>query len=150
MFIVNLIIYYINDKSMYVSHWLETLAQSAGAEVVKKAALLAEGNEWIDCGKPRRVWCTINHWICGSRKLFKTLCWRWFQHGKHGWSVEISRWRWFRPRSKIIQLFGSNRVLSCIYFSISTTILTLKCLTFSYPLLYILGRACHSSFCREK
>ena len=43
MIIVNLIIYYI-----YVSHLLETLAQSAGAEVVKKAALLAEGNEWID------------------------------------------------------------------------------------------------------
>ena len=48
MFIVNLIIYYINNKSIYVSHLLETLAQSAGAEVVKKAALLAEGNEWID------------------------------------------------------------------------------------------------------
>ena len=43
-----LIIYYINNKSIYVSHLLETLAQSAGAEVVKKAALLAEGNEWID------------------------------------------------------------------------------------------------------
>ena len=37
-----------NDKSIYVSHLLETLAQSAGAEVVKKAVLLAEGNEWID------------------------------------------------------------------------------------------------------
>lgn len=48
MFIVNFIIYYINNKSIYVSHLLETLAQSAGAEVVKKAALLAEGNEWID------------------------------------------------------------------------------------------------------
>ena len=64
MFNVNLIIYYINDKSIYVSHWLETLAQSAGAEVVKKAALLAEGNEWIDSfrrflwGK-RKVWCGI-------------------------------------------------------------------------------------------
>ena len=45
MFIVNLIIYYINNKSIYVSHLLETLAQSAGAEVVKKAALLAEGNK---------------------------------------------------------------------------------------------------------
>ena len=42
------IIYYINNKSIYVSHLLETLAQSAGADVVKKAALLAEGNEWID------------------------------------------------------------------------------------------------------
>jgi hypothetical protein len=48
MFIVDLIIYYINNKSIYVSHLLETLAQSAGADVVKKAALLAEGNEWID------------------------------------------------------------------------------------------------------
>ena len=48
MFIVNLIIYYINNKSIYVSHLLETLAQNAGADVVKKAALLAEGNEWID------------------------------------------------------------------------------------------------------
>lgn len=44
MFIVNLIIYYTNNKSIYVSHLLETLAQSAGADVVKKAALLAEGN----------------------------------------------------------------------------------------------------------
>ena len=43
-FIVNLIIYYINNKSIYVSHLLETLAQNAGVEVVKKAALLAEGN----------------------------------------------------------------------------------------------------------
>ena len=42
--IVNLIIYYINNKSIYVSHLLETLAQNAGVEVVKKAALLAEGN----------------------------------------------------------------------------------------------------------
>lgn len=48
MFIINLIIYYINNKSIYVSHLLETLAQSAGAEVVKKAALLAEGKERID------------------------------------------------------------------------------------------------------
>ena len=37
MFIVNLIIYYINNKSIYVSHLLETLAQNAGAEVVKKS-----------------------------------------------------------------------------------------------------------------
>ena len=44
MFIVNLIIYYINNKSIYVSHLLETLAQNAGVEVVKKAALLADGN----------------------------------------------------------------------------------------------------------
>ena len=44
MFIVNLIIYYINNKSIYVSNLLETLAQNAGVEVVKKAALLAEGN----------------------------------------------------------------------------------------------------------
>ena len=44
MLIVNLIIYYINNKSIYVSHLLETLAQNAGVEVVKKAALLAEGN----------------------------------------------------------------------------------------------------------
>ena len=44
MFIVNLIIYYINNKSIYVSHLLETLGLSAGAYVVKKAALLAEGN----------------------------------------------------------------------------------------------------------
>ena len=43
-YIVNLIIYYINNKSIYVSHLLETLAQNAGVEVVKKAALLAEGN----------------------------------------------------------------------------------------------------------
>lgn len=43
-FIVNLIIYHINNKSIYVSHLLETLAQNAGVEVVKKAALLAEGN----------------------------------------------------------------------------------------------------------
>ena len=28
--------------------YIQTLAQSAGAEVVKKAALLAEGNKWID------------------------------------------------------------------------------------------------------
>ena len=48
MFIVNLFIFYINNKSIYVSHFLEALAQSAGADVVKKAALLAEGNEWID------------------------------------------------------------------------------------------------------
>ena len=39
------------NKSIYVSHLLETLAQSAGAEVVKKAALLAEGNEWIDSSR---------------------------------------------------------------------------------------------------
>ena len=39
-----MIIYYINNKSIYVSHLLETLAQNAGVEVVKKAALLAEGN----------------------------------------------------------------------------------------------------------
>ena len=45
MFIVNLIIYYINNKSIYISHLLETLAQNAGVEVVKKAALLAEGND---------------------------------------------------------------------------------------------------------
>lgn len=44
MFIVNLIIYYINNKSIYVSNLLETLAQNGGVEVVKKAALLAEGN----------------------------------------------------------------------------------------------------------
>lgn len=44
MFIVNLIIYYINNKSIYVSNLLETLAQNAGVEVVKKAALLAEDN----------------------------------------------------------------------------------------------------------
>lgn len=50
MFIVNLIIYYTNNKSIYVSHLLETLAQSAGADV-KKAALLAEGNEWIDSSR---------------------------------------------------------------------------------------------------
>ena len=69
MIIVNLIIYYINNKSIYVSHLLETFAQSAGAEVVKKAALLAEGNEWIDSsgcslwGK-RRVWCDIKEiWL---------------------------------------------------------------------------------------
>ena len=48
MFNVNLIIYYINNKSIYVSNLLETLAQNAGVEVVKKAALLDEGNEWID------------------------------------------------------------------------------------------------------
>lgn len=41
---VNLIIYYINNKSIYVSNLLETLAQNAGVEIVKKAALLAEGN----------------------------------------------------------------------------------------------------------
>lgn len=41
---VNLIIYFINNKSIYVSNLLETLAQNAGVEVVKKAALLAEGN----------------------------------------------------------------------------------------------------------
>lgn len=44
MFIVKLIIYYINNKSIYVSNLLETLAQNAGVEVVKKAALLAEDN----------------------------------------------------------------------------------------------------------
>lgn len=44
MFIVDLIIYYINNKSIYVSNLLETLAQNAGVEVVKKAALLAEDN----------------------------------------------------------------------------------------------------------
>ena len=44
MFNVNLIIYYINNKSIYVSNLLETLAQNAGVEVVKKAALLAEDN----------------------------------------------------------------------------------------------------------
>lgn len=44
MSIVNLIIYYINNKSIYVSNLLETLAQNAGVEVVKKAALLAEDN----------------------------------------------------------------------------------------------------------
>lgn len=44
MFNVNLIIYYINNKSIYVSNLLETLAQNAGVEFVKKAALLAEGN----------------------------------------------------------------------------------------------------------
>lgn len=44
MYIVNLIIYYINNKSIYVSNLLETLAQNAGVEVVKKAALLAEDN----------------------------------------------------------------------------------------------------------
>lgn len=44
MFIVNLIIYYINNKSIYVSNLLETLAQNGGVEVVKKAALLAEDN----------------------------------------------------------------------------------------------------------
>ena len=43
-FIVNFIIYYINNNSIYVSHLLETLAQNDGVEVVKKAALLAEGN----------------------------------------------------------------------------------------------------------
>ena len=51
MIIVNLIIYYINNKSIYVSHLLETLAQNAGVEVVKKAVLLAEGNEWIDSSR---------------------------------------------------------------------------------------------------
>lgn len=44
MFNVNLIIYFINNKSIYVSNLLETLAQNAGVEVVKKAALLAEDN----------------------------------------------------------------------------------------------------------
>lgn len=44
MFNVNLIIYYINNKSIYVSNLLEILAQNAGVEVVKKAALLAEDN----------------------------------------------------------------------------------------------------------
>ena len=44
MFNVNLIIYYINNKSIYVSNLLETLAQNAGVEVVKKVALLAEDN----------------------------------------------------------------------------------------------------------
>ena len=40
------------------------------------------------------------------------------------------------PRSKINQLFGSNRLLSCIYFSIPTTILTLKYPNHSYLFLY--------------
>ena len=43
MFIVNFIIYYINNKSIYVSHLLETLAQSAGAEVVKKSSITSGG-----------------------------------------------------------------------------------------------------------
>ena len=51
MFNVNLIIYYINNKSIYVSNLLETLAQNVGVEFVKKVALLAEGNEWIDSSR---------------------------------------------------------------------------------------------------
>ena len=68
--------------------------------------------------------------------MFKTLHWRWFQHGKHGRSVEISWWRWFRPRPKINQLFGRNRLLSYIYSSYSNNILTLKYSNRSYLFLY--------------